>query len=474
MGRARDEDEEVPRAKRARGPPGEPEEEEPEAEEEEEEEKVSSRKARKGVVAERQQLEPGAVVLYWGDWRGVIHDAFEALDNYWVADEESGEVVRDEHGEIVTFNSLELKLVAPTPKLQDKNPCAPQVGVLILGNATQMMKVLEHFGPPDPDKRTEPQELLAIPCSLCDPSSLLKGVREGVNPTTLKLAQGQRPDLHVALRAYHLRYAVEQCISLMRLEEYFCLAGVNVPYSEEEIKAGKDKHEKRWRRSVANQLDVGVTAYGLKESETATLLETAQQAVGRSCGMCLSEVLWQEAAQSCIRKNLGVPELPLHFTDAMGAKVHVLVLPEDASITDEGGIISFHEAFASDYANLGLEAEADAETKTAETAKAAAPAKEPATVDVPEKPSDKPQEKTVSDWEKEQEKFADQAKLPEPWIRILSKKTGKVYFFNKETQESSFEMPLPEGWVKVVSKSTGKTYYFNAQSKKSTFVRPTE
>jgi len=439
--------------------------------------KRAREKAEEAEVRKRmalpQQLEPGAVVLYWDGWRGIVHDAFEALDSYWLADEESGEVIRDESGEIIAFKSAELQVVAPPPKLQGKNPYAPAVGVFVLGTASQMMRVLEHFGPPDPTKRTEPQELLAIPCHLCDPGSLLRTAREGVNPATLKLAQDQRPDLHVALRAYHLRHAVEQCSALLRLEDYFCLAGVTVPYSEEEIQAGVDKDEKKWRRSVANQLDVCVTAYGRREGEETTLFDAAQKSLGQACGMCLSEVLWQEAAQSCIRKSLGVPELPLHFVDSMNAKIYVVVLPEDASLTEEGGILAFHEAFGSDYANLGLEADAEGDDAD-DTGKAGTSATGPPATDAPKDRSEGPQDKTVSQWEAEQDKFADQPKLPPGWIRITSRNTGKTYFYNKETQESSFEFPLPEGWVKQVSKSTGKTYYFHARRKFSTFVRPTE
>jgi len=423
----------------------------------------TGRREKVPVVPLPQQLEPGAVVLYWDVWRGVVHDAFEALDSFWVADEESGQVVRDESGEIVAFKSAELQLVAPPPKAPEGNPYAPVSGVLILGTSLQMMRVLEHFGPPDPAKRTEPQELLAIPCALCDPGSLLRTARDGVNASTTKLAQEQRPDLHVALRVYHLKQAVEQCPALLRLEDYFCLAGVTVPFSTSEIKAGRDKEEKRWRKTVANQLDVGVTAYGARDAGTDTpLLEVAQQALGQSCGMCLSDVLWQAAAQSGIRQAMHADELPLHFADSMGARVYVILLPEDAQIIDEGGILSFHESLNAEYATIGMEAVVDGGTTKDAGGAAATPGNnaEPG--------------KTVSQWEAEQDKFADQPKLPPGWIRIQSRTTGKVYFYNKETQESSFEAPLPEGWTQQVSKSTGKTYYFNARKNKSTFVRPFE
>merc|ERR1719433_122505 len=78
-----------------------------------------------------------------------------------------------------------------------------------------------------------------------------------------------------------------------------------------------------------------------------------------------------------------------------------------------------------------------------------------------EKEVEQPAGKTVAEWEKEQNQFADQPKLPPGWLRITSKSTGQIYYFNKDTQETTFDAPLPEGWVQQVSKSTGKTYYFN-------------
>merc|ERR1712107_95943 len=88
------------------------------------------------------------------------------------------------------------------------------------------------------------------------------------------------------------------------------------------------------------------------------------------------------------------------------------------------------------------------------------------------------QGKTVKEWEEEQRtEFANEPKLPTGWIRVRSRKSGDVYYFNKKTQESTFdfpELPLPKGWTKQVSKSSGKVYYFHAQRGTSTFELPKE
>merc|ERR1712187_119598 len=57
--------------------------------------------------------------------------------------------------------------------------------------------------------------------------------------------------------------------------------------------------------------------------------------------------------------------------------------------------------------------------------------------------------KTLAEWEREQSQFADLPKIPPEWLRIRSKSTGEVYFYNKNTRESTFDLPkfpLPPGW----------------------------
>lgn len=431
---------------------------------EEDERELARRAKRQRKEVEAQYLETGASVLYWDGWRAAVHEAFEPLDTYWLADEDTGKVLRDEYGEIRSFKSNELQVVAPPPRLDIVNDFAPKVGVFILGTAQQMRQVMEHFGLPDGMQRTEPQELLAIPCNMCEASTLIRTARKAMNPTTKQLAQEQRPDLHVALRSYQLREAVNKCKALLRLEEHFCLAGLNVPFGLEQIEESQGKEQRKYRRNIANQIDMCVTAYGDRDGTHDTLMDAAQQALGKSCGICLSEVLWKEEVQNRIRKMLGVSDLPLSYEDALGAKIFVILLPADASITEEEGILSFFEAYGSEY--MAAPAEPVKEVKEEDAADVKPEG------DEAENPADQPREKTVKEWEAEQEKFGDQPKLPAGWIRVMSRKSGKTYYYNKETQESSFEVPLPEGWTMQVSKSNGRTYYFHPQKKISTFVRP--
>lgn len=82
--------------------------------------------------------------------------------------------------------------------------------------------------------------------------------------------------------------------------------------------------------------------------------------------------------------------------------------------------------------------------------------------------------------------------LPPGWVEKTSRSTGKTYYWNTIQQRSQFERPthggaptnpsppkagddnegLPPGWVSMVSRSTGKTYYFNQSTQQSQFERP--
>jgi YHS domain-containing protein len=84
--------------------------------------------------------------------------------------------------------------------------------------------------------------------------------------------------------------------------------------------------------------------------------------------------------------------------------------------------------------------------------------------------------------------------MPPGWIEMTSRSTGRKYYWNTITQKSQFEKPvltapnsgrteprfgsdndgLPDGWVSMVSRTTGKTYYFNSKSQKSQYDRPAE
>ena len=44
------------------------------------------------------------------------------------------------------------------------------------------------------------------------------------------------------------------------------------------------------------------------------------------------------------------------------------------------------------------------------------------------------QGKTVQEWQALQKEFADQPPLPAGWLRVRSRSTGQVYFFNKDME----------------------------------------
>lgn len=81
---------------------------------------------------------------------------------------------------------------------------------------------------------------------------------------------------------------------------------------------------------------------------------------------------------------------------------------------------------------------------------------------------------TVLDWAVDQAQFADLPQLREGWIRIKSKTTGRLYYLNTISGKTTFTAPvdLPPGWVQMTSRSTGKTYFWNEELQKSQFVHP--
>jgi len=432
----------------------------------------------KVLQAKAQDLLPGTMVLYWDGYRGVVRDAFVPIDQYWIAQEEDGEIVKDEAGEIVQFKASELQLLAPPPIAKPRPPDLrrnPLGGVLVLGTELQMLDVLQHFGSPDAVERQNPQQLLAIPCHLTDTQSLLPTASEGIEPGIVKLAHKLRPDIHVALRSFHIKQATEQLGGeLLRLSDYYCLTAVQLPFAQEDIDASSSDWERHWREDVCNQIDLCVTAGGCWGDES-TSEDAAKRALGEQCGIRVSDGIWDDEFQRQLRHTKGVPNLPLHFTDANCLRVTVLMLPEEVETSGDGGVLCFDEA-----APL-VEEEPEVEV-AAPQVPAQVAAKPPAPQPAPVRAA--PQQagggstsmvggKTVSQWEKEQEEFAHLPPLAANWLRIKSKSSGEIYFYNKKTQEATFEQPLPDGWTKEVSKSTGKVYYFNAKKRQSTFERPT-
>lgn len=272
---------------------------------------------------------------------------------------------------------------------------------------------------------------------------------EGLDESLVELARSLRPDIHVKVRAFHLKQAVEQVgPDLNKLDGYFCLAALTLPFGQQDIKASMG-WEKRWRSEVRCQIDLGVTAEGAFAKGDRSPEDTAKRALREYCNMSLSEKLWEETVQLGLRKEAGV-DIPLKYWDGPDAKVFVIMLPSSSTSTVTEGVLHFYSGGAS-----------------------GAPAKAPQSSGSRQSSSGD-HERTASEWRDMQGQFKHLPKLPKGWIRIKSKSNGDVYFYNLETSKSSFEIPLPDGWTKQVSKSTGKSYYFNARKKQSVFEYPAE
>ena len=75
--------------------------------------------------------------------------------------------------------------------------------------------------------------------------------------------------------------------------------------------------------------------------------------------------------------------------------------------------------------------------------------------------------------------------LPAGWEPLISRSTGRIYFYNKNTGNKQYEVPtddpriveasigLPAGWVPLISKSTGRIYFYNQNNGVKQVERPT-
>lgn len=449
-----------------------------------------------GQDLQPEDLQQGTLVLYFGDKRGRINDAFEEEDTYWVAEEESGEIVRGPDGEIFDFKASQLQLVAArlqSDVLIEETPAGPEAGVLLLGTEEHMRAILEYTGEPNFDERTMPQTLLAIPCSDCQPQNLLNLAWAGIDDRLRELARKLRGDIHVGERVDGLKKALRDLGSdLPRLKDYYLLSSVLMPFGWDEIKGAQSRHSQNQRKDVWNQIDLCVTAMKYEVDEDRppeeSALSAAKTCLGELCGIQISDLLWDTDVQTAVRKELQAELLPHSFTDTNGNEVFAIILPDDVVITTIKGILCFTEAPGAKYAKA-LKKPAVATLKEL--------------VNASKQAADKQSDgKTIRDWASQQDEFAHLPKLPPDWIRIKSRKDGSVYYWNQKTQKASFEFPqgaagpapaekktpttpaaaapandekaLPPGWTKQVSKSTGKVYYWHAAKQKSVFERPTE
>mmetsp|Transcript_33287 Transcript_33287/g.75867 ORF Transcript_33287/g.75867 Transcript_33287/m.75867 type:complete len:435 (+) Transcript_33287:50-1354(+) len=406
--------------------------------------------AGKSRPATLEELEPGVLVTTWDEWQGVVRDVDVQAKKVWCADAETGETAE------VAFRLDELWVMLKQPqppKILLQNGFGSLVGCVLIGNEAQMMAILQHYGPPDTQRRRHPQQLLPVECTAVSPNreQLLAIATEGVDESVRARAGRLRGDIDPKLRASFLESAVQQLgQDLRRLKDLYLLAGVGVPFSRLDLESHSG-WERHWREQVCCQVDVGLTVCGPCEEEDDDLSTAAQRLFSASMGVVVHEMFWSKEVQFALREHLGV-NIPLKIKGPYGAKVFVVIMPDTAAaIGVRSGLLLFEEV---------------PEEKEPEPAPAVAAqrASEPGIGG-----------KSIMQWKKEQVQFAHLPKLPPGWIRIRSRGSGDIYFYNYETKESSYEMPefpLPPGWTQHLSKSTGQTYYFNAEKKESSYKRP--
>lgn len=434
------------------------------------------------TAAKPEDLIPGKLVALKNGRVGTIRDAFAPLDQFWVADKETGALIRNKDGEVVGFTSKDLQLLsvsiqepheseasgagAWTPRIaevKEKRKAKPRAfRVLVVGTKDMMLKALTLFGPPDTQRRRETQMLLALPCATSCCSStcgsfdqtmrrmcgedcpLLQNAEESIDDSIRSLSSRLRPDIETAVRPFHLKQAIEKLGHCMQnLRSFYYLSAVTLPFSRADI-ASSTGWERHWKEELRCQIDLGVSAECVLEDPQERPQAVLQRALFESCGLQLSPELWEEAKQLELRRHHGI-DVPVVLSDGAATKVFVLLVPHDASIewvTEAGG--KFISVKAPAAQGPALETSLDCFGG-----------------------------KTVREWKELQDQFKGLPKLPQDWIRIRAR-SGSVYFYNPRTRVSTFDFPLPDGWSKTVSKSTGKEYYFNEQTRACQFEMPTE
>jgi len=441
---------------------------------------MTAKRARVGPKPE--ELKVGVSVVYGSDGKtGVVSDAFAPLNQFWVRDGITNEVVRDEIGDIIAFGAEELQIEG-VPSAPAKT--SQSARVLVIGTEDQMLQIIQHFGEPDVTQRKDTQMLLALPCSSCgcgpncsrfDPTLLntceeatcpvLTMADQGMDPSMRQLAQSLRPDIaeEIQLRSYHLKQALEQLgPDMVRLDGFYCLSALQMPYGLYDIESA-DWQDRPHMEDVCRQIDLSVTASGKKTEDEASLEVTARRVLGEACGISISERIWEEDVQMRLRKLLQV-DLPVRYWDGPDAKGYVLILPTDLNVSVRGRTLQFSQPYTRE-ANSASDARSKETTPAAEAKASADRGIAAAATD--------PSKRTVTDWKELQHEFKHLPKLPGGWIRIKSR-SNEIYFYNTSTEKSQFDFPLPEGWTKHTSKSNGKVYYFHAKLNKSSYDIPKE
>ena len=70
--------------------------------------------------------------------KGVVSDAFAPLNQFWVRDRATNEVVRDDHGDILSFGAEELQVDAAIGQSAGQ---AASARVLLVGTEKQMLEI---------------------------------------------------------------------------------------------------------------------------------------------------------------------------------------------------------------------------------------------------------------------------------------------------------------------------------------------
>jgi hypothetical protein len=431
-------------------------------------------KRAKLAPAKPELLTVGTHVIYDGGKCGVIRSAFGIMDEFWIADLDTNELVRGPDGDIKQYKSAQLSLMPDEGKQNGRDPGkvkssplgteATRDGaarILVVGAENHMMQILENFGAPDYSERSDPALMLAIPtgnckcaaeCNRYDPNAiqmcspacpLLSIAEEGVDDGLYELAKQIRPDIEIKVRVYHLKQAIEQIgPDLARLESYYCLSALSLPFGTKDILKCQGP-ERYYREDIRCQLDLGVSAVGVRKKDER-LEDAANRALREACRIQLAPSLFSDEHQAKLREQLRV-DVPLKLWDG-DVKVFIVIIPKDAvSSAREDGVLVFDRPV----------------TKVAEL-NATTPVVNPSAP-----------RKDVTDWRRTQDEFRHLGKLPAPWIFVRSTKDKNViYYLNTKTHETRMERPLPDGWTKQTSKSNGKTYYFNAKLKKSMYDFP--
>lgn len=343
-----------------------------------------------------------------------------------------------------------------------------------------MVQMLEHFGVPGFTERREPQLAFAVPVAKCrcgpdcqpfDPMSLsmcnpescpvMQTACDGTNDQEelFELARRLRPDLEVNVRVFHLKQALDAIgPDLTRLEGYYCLSTITLPYCEEDINS-VDGDERHYRENIGCQIDLGVSAVGASKPGDGSPDETARRALREYCCIDIAPPLWATEGQRRLRSRLEV-DLPVEFWDD-DTKVFVIILPSDAVSITRGQLLCY---------------EPPAAPRPAES-----PVRKPALEATPVNPPRGSQAasggssaaRSTQDWQRNQDEFKHLGKLPKPWIFVRSSRNKDIiYYLNTQTQATTSQRPLPVGWTKHKSKSTGKEYYYNASLHKSLFEFP--